>query len=505
MSVHPTTTGRAPHTSAGRPDPRRWLALGVIALSTLMVVLDASVINIALPQAQHSLHISDANRHWAVTAYAVTFGGLLLLGGRVADIAGRKRTMLVALTGFALASVLGGFAVDPAMLITARALQGVFAAALAPAALSLVTVTFVDPAERARAFGVYGAVQGLGGAIGLLLGGTLTEYLDWRWCLFINVPIAVVAVLGAVPTVRESRVAGDRRYDILGAVLATTGSVALVVGFTIAGESDGGWLRPTTLLTLGAALVLLVSFVLRQSRAEHPMLPLRVLTDRNRAGSFVTAVFSGAGMFGMFLFLTYYLQVNLGYQPIRAGLAFLPFTAGIILVALAMPTILPRTGPKALMAFGMALATIGMFTLTTIDGSPAWLGGTLLPELLMGVGLGFVFTPMNSAALTGVDPADAGVASAVLNATQQLGGAFGVALLNTFYTTTTRVRLGENPSDQLGAYLAGYRSAFLASGVLFIAATITSLTVLRGRNARGSSVAPDANQGAGEPTPSLAP
>ncbi|MEV6370623.1 MFS transporter [Micromonospora musae] len=499
MSVHPTTAGHPPHTTAERPDPRRWLALGVIALATLMVVLDASVINIALPQAQQSLHISDANRHWAVTAYAVTFGGLLLLGGRLADVLGRKRTMLVALAGFAVASAFGGFAANPAMLVSARALQGIFAAALAPAALSLVTVTFVNPAERARAFGVYGAVQGLGGAIGLLLGGTLTEYLDWRWCLFINVPIAVLAILGAVPTVRESRVTGDRRYDILGAVLATAGSVALVVGFTIAG--DGGWLRPTTLLTLGAALALLIGFVLRQARTDHPMLPLRVLTDRNRAGSFATAVLACAGMFGMLLFLTYYLQVNLGYSPIEAGLAFLPFTAGIILMALAMPALLPRTGPKPLMVTGMALATVGMFLLTTINGSPAWLGGALLPELLMGVGLGLVFTPMNSAALTGVDPADAGVASAVLNATQQLGGAFGVALLNTFYTTATRSGLGDDPSDRLGAYLAGYRSAFLAAGVLFIAATAVSLTVLRGRAAREGG----ANRNAGGSASPLAP
>lgn len=302
-------TDRAKGPSAAEPtsaaaDPRRWLALVVIAAATLMVVLDASIVNIALPHAQTALHISDADRQWVITAYTLAFGGLLLLGGRIADFVGRKRIFLIGLLGFAGASALGGFAEHAALLFGARALQGAFAALLAPAALSLIAVTFVEPRARARAFGVYGAVQGGGGALGLILGGVLTEYASWRWCLFVNVPIAIAAALAALPTVHESRADGHRHYDVPGAILVTGGLVALVYGFTEAAKDGVGWLAAPTLGLLAAAVALLVAFVVVEARTAQPLLPLRVVVDRNRGGSFTASLLIGAGMFAMFLSLT---------------------------------------------------------------------------------------------------------------------------------------------------------------------------------------------------------
>lgn len=468
--------GSTPETAAARaatpPDPRRWLALATISLATLMVVLDASIINIALPQAQHALDISDANRHWAVTGYAVTFGGLLLLGGRIADFGGRKRMLLIGLAGFAGASALGGLAVDATVLVLARVLQGAFAAVLAPAALSLITVTFTEPRERARAFGVFGAVQGGGGAIGLIAGGLLTEYLSWRWCLLVNLPIAAVAIVGVALAARESAADGARRYDVPGALLATTGSIGLVVAFTLAAEPRVGWGSPLALVTLAAAIGLIVGFVFRQRRAAAPMLPLRIVADRTRGGAFATSTLIGTGMFGMFLFLTYYLQGNLGYEPLQAGLAFLPFCAGIVIVPLTISPLLVRFGPRPPMVVGLAVATVGMLLLTTLDGSPGLIGGTLVPQLLLGFGLGLVFTPMNSTALTGIDPADAGVASGLVNATQQLGGALGTALLNALYATAGG---GAPTADPL----TGYTVVFAVAGALFVLATLCALLVMR--------------------------
>lgn len=464
-----TTTPLAP------PDPRRWLALSVISLSTLMVVLDASIMNIALPQAQHALDITDANRHWALTAYALTFGGLLLLGGRIADIFGRKRVMIVGLVGFALASALGGGAWNAEMLFAARALQGVFAAVLAPAGLALLAVTFTDARERARAFGVYASVQGAGGAIGLLLGGFLTEYSDWRWCLYVNVPIAAFAAITALPTIRESRVhTRSRTFDALGAALATAGSVGLVAGFTLAADSDRGWTAPSTLMLLIGSATLLALFVWWQTKSAAPMLPLRIVGDRTRGLAFLIAFLVGAGMFGMFLFLTYYLQLNLGYTPLQAGLSILPFSISLVVVTQIAARLLPRTGPRPLIIIGMMLATAGLLLLTTIDGSTSWVGGALVPEILMGVGLGLVFMPMNTAALTGIAPDDAGIASAVLNTAQQLGGALGVALLNTTYTTAIHGSRME-PANLIG----GYQAAFVVASGLFVAAVAAAIVLPR--------------------------
>ncbi|MEU9187774.1 MFS transporter [Streptomyces sp. NPDC048484] len=352
-----TTPARAVGKAADphAPDPHRWMALTVASVATLMVVLDVSIVNIALPQAQSDLGMSDANRQWMITAYALAFGGLLLLGGRIADFAGRKRILVIGLLGFAGASMLGGLAPNPGILFTARALQGSFAALLAPAALSLITVAFTDPKERAKAFGIYGAFQGGGGAVGLLLGGVLTEYAGWRWCMYINVPIALAVALAARPFVRESRAEGHRHYDVPGALLVTSGLVALVYGFTQTADGEG-WTAPATLLLLAVAVVPLTTFVLVERRTLHPLLPLRVVLDHSRAGVFLANLLIGAGMFGMNLFMTYFLQVNLHYTPLQAGCAFLPFSAGIIATTMLAAPLVTRIGPKALMVGGTALA-----------------------------------------------------------------------------------------------------------------------------------------------------
>ena len=465
-------------------DPRRWLALAVITLATLMVVLDASIVNIALPQAQAELRISEANRHWAITAYALAFGGLLLLGGRVADFAGRKRAFVAGLVGFAAASTLGGFAETAATLFGARALQGAFAALLAPAALSLVAVTFTEPLERARAFGVYGAVQGGGGAVGLVFGGLLTEYADWRWCLFVNVPIAVVAVMAAVPTIRESRAEGKRRYDLPGALLATGGLAALVYGFTEAAREGAGWLAPATLGLLAAALTLLAAFLVVEARTAYPLLPLRVVLDRDRGGAFLASVLIGAGMFGTLLFLSFYFQVNLGYEPVRAGLAFLPFSAGIVFASGLASSLLPRLGPKLLMVVGVTAATAALFWLARLDASSTFVLGVLPSLVVMSVGLGLFFVPASVVALSGIAPGDAGVASAMLNTTQQVGGALGPALLNTLYVSAVSGflvsgRAGGAVTDRLEAALSGYQTAFVVAGVLFVLALVVIVLLVR--------------------------
>lgn len=437
-----------------------------------MVVLDASIINIVLPQAQQELGISDADRVWAVTAYAITFGGLLMLGGRIADIVGRKKTLIISLIGFAIVSAIGGLAVTPGMLFAARAAQGVFAAALAPAALSLLNVTFTQPRERARAFAAYGAVQGAGGAIGLLMGGVLTEFVNWRWTLFINVPISLVAVAIALWAVRESRDGKSRHLDVLGAVLVTAGSALLVVGFTYAAEPTFGWTSAVTIASLIGAVALLTGFVFAQTKVKNPMLPLRILTNRTRGGALLAGFLANAAVFGMFLFLTYYLQLSLGFTPLQTGFAFLPFSIGIVVSATLSSSLLPRVGAKPLIVGGLILATAGMGWLTTI-GESSWITVVLPSQILMGLGLGVMYVAINNAALNGVMDADSGIASATINTTQQLGGALGVALLNTVYANALLASGSGTPSEQTS--LAAYQTAFFVSAALLLAATIAGL------------------------------
>lgn len=485
-------TDRAKGPAAAEPtsaaaDPRRWLALVVIAAATLMVVLDASIVNIALPHAQTALHISDADRQWVITAYTLAFGGLLLLGGRIADFVGRKRIFLIGLLGFAGASALGGFAAHAALLFGARALQGAFAALLAPAALSLVTVTFVEPR----------AGQGVR-CVRCGAGRRRRARPHPRRRADRVRQLALVPVRQRPDRdSRRARRAADRarepggrprHYDVPGAILVTGGLVALVYGFTEAAKDGVGWLAAPTLGLLAAAVALLVAFVVVEARTAQPLLPLRVVVDRNRGGSFIASLLIGAGMFAMFLSLTYYFQVNLGYAPLRAGLAFLPFSGGIIVAAGLASALLPRCGPKPLLVIGMVMGTAGLFWLTRLDSSSTWVSGVLPSEIVMSVGLGLVFVPLSSAALFGIAPRDAGVASAMLNTTQQVGGALGVALLNTLYASAltsylTLHRPGPAGARafQLDGFLYGDRIAFIVGGCLLASALLVIVFLINAK------------------------
>jgi EmrB/QacA subfamily drug resistance transporter len=469
------------------PDPTRWRALAVIAIAQLMVVLDSSIVNLALPSAKASLGITDANQQWVITAYTLTFGGLLLLGGRIADYVGRKRAFIIGLIGFAAASAIGGLAPSQAFLFASRALQGGFAALLAPAALSLVSVTFHDPKERAKAFGVYGAVSGGGAAIGLLLGGVLTEYLSWRWCLLVNAPIAIAAVLMAIPWVHESKAEGDTRYDVAGAITATLGLVTLVYAFTKAApkglQDSAHWTEPGTLVWFAAAAILLISFFVIENRVSNPLLPMRVLLDRNRGASYLVSLITGIGLFAMFLFLGLYLQVILHYSPVKAGFAFLPFSIGIILGAGLAANLLPRVGPKPLIVPGLIAGSVGLLMLTRLTPDSEYLSHVLVPMLIISLGMAFVFIPVSSTALHAIGHHDAGVASAMINTSQQVGGSLGTALLNTVAVTTSAAYLTANSA--LGqaatpvALTQGYTRAFAVGAAFLFAAAVVALFMLK--------------------------
>ena len=468
--------------SAEPPPRHRWWILVVIGVAQLMVVLDATIVNIALPSAQKDLGFSDGDRQWVVTAYALAFGSLLLLGGRIADLFGRKMTFLVGLVGFAGASAVGGAAGSFEMLVVARAAQGVFAALLAPAALSLLTTTFTEAKERARAFGVYGAIAGAGGAIGLLLGGVLTEYLDWRWTLYVNLVFAAVAFVGGVLLLQRTTRDKSATLDIPGAVLVGGGLFCLVYGFSNAESHD--WSSPQTWVFLLAGAVLLAVFTWWQTRAAHPLLPLRVLRDRNRGASFISVLITGAGMFGVFLFLTYYLQQSLGYTPIKTGLAFLPMVAGLMLAStLATTVLIPRIGPKTIVPLGMGLAAAGMVWLTALDLNSSYATDIMPPLIVAGLGLGLVMAPAMSLATAGVAAEDSGVASAAVNTMQQVGGSLGTALFNTLFSSAVANYLdGRNPADpavRAQAGLEGYSTAYWWSAVFFAAGLVISVVLYR--------------------------
>jgi len=479
-------------------DPNRWRALLVIAIAQLMVVLDASIVNIALPSLQADLGISDANRQWVVTGYTLAFGGLLLLGGRIADFWGRKRAFMTGLLGFAGASALGGVAQNQEMLFGARALQGVFAALLAPAALSLITVTFTDSKERAKAFGVYGGLSAGGAAIGLILGGLLTEYASWHWCLLVNVPIAILAFFLAIPNVHESKAMGDTRYDIPGAITSSLGLVSLVYGITQVAEL--GWSDPTTLSWFGASLVLLASFFVIESRTSHPLLPMNILLNRNRGASYLTSFIVGAGLFGMFLFLAYFFQGILQYSPIKAGLLFLPFSVGVGISAGIASQALPRFGPRYVSFIGLLMATAGMLLLTRLEPASSYLSDILPALMVLSLGMGLVFVPISATALFGVGNHDAGVASAVLNTAQQIGGALGTALLNTVAVTATASYFTTNmidPTDpaNAGAVAFGLTDGFVAAftwsaGFMFVGAIIWVFMINADKDTLGANDVP---------------
>ena len=461
---------------------RRWLILVMIGIAQLMVVLDATVVNIALPSAQLDLGFSNDARQWVVTAYALAFGSLLLLGGRLADVFGRKNALLVGLAGFAAVSAIGGAATNIEMLLIARAAQGVFGALLAPAALSLLTTTFTDPKERGRAFGVFGAIGGGGAAVGLLLGGVLTEYLDWRWCMFVNIVFAVVAFVGSSILLRNQKAEGPRpKLDLPGTVTASAGLFALVYGFANA-ESDS-WSSVSVWGFLTAGVVLLGVFVWLQQRVSHPLLPLRVLLDRNRGGSYLAMFLLAIGMFAIFLFLTFYVQQNLKFTPIESGVGFLPMVATLMLAATtATAVLLPRFGPRPLVPTGMAIAAVGLFWLSGIGLDSTYASGVLGPLLVMGFGIGLAMAPAMSVATFGVEAHDAGVASAAVNTMQQVGGSIGTALLSTLAgNAATSYLEGKVPTPQLAAEasIESYTTAFTWAAVIFAAGAILSGLLLR--------------------------
>jgi EmrB/QacA subfamily drug resistance transporter len=455
---------------------RRWLILALLGVAQLMVVLDATIVNIALPSAQEALHFSDDSRQWVVTAYALAFGSLLLLGGRLSDLFGRKWTFVAGLAGFAGASALGGAAQSFDMLVAARALQGAFGALLAPAALSLLTTTFTEPAERGKAFGVFGAIAGSGAALGLLLGGILTEYLSWRWSLYVNLAFALPAIAAAVTLLHNVPAENRPRLDLAGTAAAVAGLFGLVYGFSNA--ETHGWGATVTVAMLGGGVAMLVVFLRLQARVRNPLLPLRVVLDRDRGGSYLAVFISAVGMFGVFLFLTYYLQATLGFSPVETGLAFLPMTGAIMATATTVSTrVLPRTGPKPLISTGMLLAAVAMLMLTGVGVDSAYASHVLPALLVIGVGLGLVFAPAMATATAGVRPADAGVASAMVNTTQQVGGSIGIALLSTLASSAASGFTGA-PAQ---AAVHGYTTAFMWSAVIFgVGAVVTGLLLRPG-------------------------
>jgi EmrB/QacA subfamily drug resistance transporter len=471
-------------------DRRRWIILAVIAIAQLMVVLDTTVMNIALPSAQHALHFSTVDRQWVVTAYTLSFGSLLLFSGRLADLFGRKVMFLTGLLGFAGVSAVGGASTSFAMLVTARACQGAFGAVLVPAALSLLTTTFTDPKDRGKAFGIYGAIAAAGGAVGLLLGGTLTEYLSWRWALYINLFFAAVAFFGGIVLLESRQPGGPRpRLDIPG-VLGVSGALfCLVYGFSNAATHN--WHTPSTYGFLAAGVILLVAFWLWQLRAPNPLLPPRVALDRNRGGAYLSMLIAASGMFATFLFLTYYLQETLGYSPVTTGFAFLPMAGGLALSAnMSTIVLMPRFGPKPLVPVGMLIAAGAMTWFTRLGLHTSYTGGVLGPLILTGIGLGMVIAPTINTGTFGVAPRDAGVASATVTVGQQLGASIGTSLLNTIFAAavTSYVTLhigafGGHPTALLdGLALAhGYDTAFWwIAGILAGGAVVGGLLLRRG-------------------------
>jgi len=471
-------------------DPRRWLILGTVGLAQLMVVLDATIVNIALPSAQRALGFSTVDRQWVVTAYALAFGSLLLVGGRLGDLIGRKITFLTGALGFAAASAAGGAATSFGMLVAARAAQGAFGALLAPAALSILTTTFSDRKERGKAFGVYGAIVGAGGAIGLVLGGILTEYLTWRWCLYVNLIFAGLAATGAVLLLTHQRARTRTRLDLPGAALVSASMFCLVYGFS--NVATRSWHTPSTYGFLAAGVALLAAFAFWQSRAASPLLPPRVVADRNRAGAYLAVLIAGAGMFGIFLFLTYYLQQTLHYSPVVSGVAFLPMIAMVVVSAnLSNVVLLPRLGPKPLVTAGMLLAAGSLVWLTGIGVHSGFASAVLGPLMAAGLGFGFTIAPSMNTGTAGVAPQDAGVASATLNTGQQIGGSIGTALLNTIFASAvahyltshlspaTLVHGHPAPSLTGMSLIHGYTTGFWVAAAIFGAGAVICGTLFR--------------------------
>jgi EmrB/QacA subfamily drug resistance transporter len=509
----------APNASPGRrgsratedrpapPADRRWLVLVVVAVAQLMVVLDSTIVNIALPSAQRALGFPNSDRQWVVTAYALAFGSLLLVGGRLGDMYSRKWVFITGLAGFALASALGGAAVSFGMLVAARALQGAFGAILAPSALGTLVSTFRDPRERGRAFGVFGSVAAGGGAVGLILGGALTQYLSWRYTLYVNLVFAAIAITGALAYIHSTRSANPPKMDWPGAILACVGLFLIVFGFSHA--ETAGWTAALTIGSLVVGVVVLAGFVLAEQRVSHPLLPLRVVLDRTRGGAYVAVFLSGIAIFGVFLFLTYYMQLIKGDSPLSTGLLFLPLIGCILISSnLSSIVLLPRLGPRTLIASGMLLGVIGMIYLTRLTVTASYVSGVLPALLVMGLGFGMIFAPAINTATAGVRREDSGVASALVNTGQQVGGSIGTSALSTIALTATTSYLVAHHTGALAPAVAathGYTAAFTVSAVVFGLGVVLAIVLLPSRHRleelRNEPVAPPSAVPAAEPAP----
>ena len=475
--VSAVTDGQANHN-------RRWWILAVLGVAQLMVILDNTIVNIALPTAQRDLVFSNADRQWVVTAYSLAFGSLLLLGGRIGDIVGRKRALIIGLVGFAVASAIGGSSVDFTMLVIARSVQGAFGALLAPSVLALLTTTFSDPAERGKAFGIYGGIAGGGGALGLLLGGILTSYASWRWALFVNLFFAAIATVGALLWLKNDRAADHDPLDLGGLTLVTGGLFSLVFGLSHAETTAWSNMYTIGFLVLGAALLAVFAFF--ETRAKYPLLPLRIVLSRTRGGSMLAMLFASIGIFGVFLFLTYYLQEILGFSPVKTGLAFLPMVAALATMAqVSLRVLLPKFGPKPVVPIGMICAAVAMYALHLVGLHSSYASHVLPYIILLGFGFGLSLAPAFNTGTLGLSSHDAGVGSATLNTSQQVGGSIRTALLNTLAGSAAAAYLVGRvltPENLKLAALHSYTTAFLWSSIIFVFGAVVAGLVLRRGN-----------------------
>ncbi|MEU5779218.1 MFS transporter [Streptomyces venezuelae] len=465
-------------------DPKRWLILAAVCCAYLMIGLDLAVMNVALPDAQQDLGFSDGDRQWIVTAYALPMGSLLLFCGRLTDVMGRKQAVLVALIGFAVASAIGGAANSFGLLVAARALQGVFAALLSPACMSVVATTFTSPKERGKAFGAVGGVMAIGGSMGLIIGGALTSSLDWRWCMYINLFFAAAAFIGSATLLTKQPRQGAQ-MDVPGMVAASAGLFCLVYGFS---NAEDGWSGASTWGFLAAGAVLLAVFWAWQMRARNPLLPPRVVADRNRGAAYLTTLFVGAGFFSLLLFLVFYMQTILGYSAVKTGSAMLPMVVSTIMVtAVAGARLVPKVGPRPMIPTGLVISAIGLAWLYFIEVDSSYVSALLGPLLVIGVGMGLIYSAAANTGTSGVEPRDAGVASAAVNVGQQLGGAVGTALFSTIATNTTTNWIADHVQGRptVGqihqAALEGYAVVFLwAAFALVFGAVVTALMLRSG-------------------------
>jgi EmrB/QacA subfamily drug resistance transporter len=475
-----------PSARPGAPSPNRWAVLALVGVAQLMVVLDATIVNIALPSAQRALHFSTDNRQWIITAYALTFGSLLLLGGKLGDLFGRKWTLIGGLTGFAVASAIGGLAQSFAVLVAARALQGAFGALLAPSALGLLTVTFQGAPDRPKAFGIFSAIAAGGASLGLLLGGVLTQAISWRWSLYVNLVIALPTAIAALRLLNNERPSARVHFDLPGLATGSLGLFALVYGFSNA--ETHSWSNPITIAALATSAVLLAGFVLTERRAAHPLLPLHIVWDRARGGAYATIALAGSAVFAVFLFLTYYMQQNLGFSPLKTGLAFLPMTVMIVLTATTVQTrVLPRTGAKPIVIAGMTLGVIAMLLFTRLSPGAGYATHVLPGLIIIGTGMGMIFAPAFSTATLGVRSSDAGIASAMVNTSQQVGGSVGTALLSTIFASAAATYATAHAHTAHLATVAsihGYTTAFEWAAALFGVGLLVAVLVLPSGRAR---------------------